>query len=449
MEYALNYRKDFDRKGQNLTVNMRYYNNEEKERSTISETKYLLPEYKLSPESQLFQKINNDQLDKNLQATVDYVHPLWRKGIFEAGLKYQWRKIDNNYDSFEQDENNVYQPMLDYTNHFLYDEQITAGYLILGNDFGRYSFQAGLRAEYSDIQTVLKETNVKNNQNYFNLFPSLHLNYKLTENDQLQISYSRRIRRPFYRQLNPFHSLSDNRNVHTGNPYLKPVFTDSYEFGYLKYWNKASLNINLYYRHSIDVFRQMTTLDTTTGITFTMPWNFGSEDAYGLEVVGNVNPLEWLNVNGNFNLFQSITVGDFNGTHYMTDYFGYGGRLVAKFNIMKGFDAQLSANYRGPRENPQGKSKADYWADLGVSKEVIKGKGTLTLNVRDVFGTRSFKNEVFDDNYYQKTEFTWSRTTITLNFNYRINQQKRQRRNNEIQHSTDTDMMDDSIMMDM
>lgn len=446
LEYTLNYRKDFARKGQNLTANIRYYNNEEDERSMISETNYMRSNNVLLPEWQKLQKINNDQLDKNLQATVDYVHPLWRKGVFEAGLKYQWREIDNNYDSFEQDENGVYQPMEAYTNHFLYDEQITAGYLILGNDFGRYSFQAGLRGEYSDIQTILKETDVKNTQNYFDLFPSLHLNYKLTENDQLQLSYSRRIRRPFYRQLNPFHSLSDNRNVRTGNPHLKPVFTDSYEFGYLRYWNKASLNVNLYYRHSVDVFRQMTTLDTLTGITYTMPWNFGSEDSYGLEIVGSVNPLKWLNVNGNFNLFQSVTVGDFNGTHYTTEYLGYGARLVAKFNITKGFDAQLSGNYRGPRENPQGKSKADYWADLGVSKEVFKGKGTLTLNVRDVFGTRGFKNEIFDANYYQKTTFKWSRTTVTLNFNYRINQQKRQRRNNEMQRPTDTDMMDDGMM---
>lgn len=426
LEYSLNYKKEFKRKNQVLTANFRYFNNDEDENSSINESIYGLSAYPDgNPISLLIQNVLNDESEKNIQASVDYVHPFWRKAVFETGLKYTKREIDNDYEVEEQDSLGVFNNLPEYTNHFLYDEQITAGYLMLGNDFGRYSFQLGVRGEFANVQTILEETEQDYHQKYFDIFPSLHLNYKMSEQDQIQVSYSRRVRRPFYRMLNPFHSLSDNRNIRTGNPDLKPLYTDSYELGYLHYWKISSLNFNAYYRHSVNTFRHMQTLDSITGITYSMPWNFGSDDSYGLEIIGTANFVKWLNLNGNLNFYKSVTVGDFQGEHYLTDYLGYGGRLVMKFNISKGFDAQLSGNYRGPRETPQGKSQADYWADLGISKDVFNGKGTISLNVRDIFATRGFRDETFGTNYYQKSNFKWSKTTIRLNFNYRINQQNK------------------------
>ncbi len=110
---------------------------------------------------------------------------------------------------------------------------------------------------------------------------------------------------------------------------------------------------------------------------------------------------------------------------YNTDFITTTGRLMNKFNIQRGFDMQLALNYRGPMDMPQGTRKAVWSADFGASKDVFEGRGTLTLSVRDVFNTRKWAMESFGENFYSNSEYRWSSTTITLNFNYRINQQKK------------------------
>lgn len=420
LEYSIDYKKEFGKEDQVLTANFRYFDNSETEKSNVIET--IRPANLLLIEE--FQKVENNESEANFQAQVDYVHPFSKNSKFETGIKYEQREIDNDYEVQEKDSTGQYISMPEFTNRFLYDEKILAVYLLYGGEIGRYSYQAGLRTEYADINTELRETSELNNQNYFDFFPSLHLNYKLTEKDQLQISYSRRIRRPGFWQLNPFRSFTDNRNIRTGNPNLKPIYTDSYELGYLRYWDKASLNFNTYYRRSTDVFQRIETVDSA-GITYTGPVNFALNNSIGIELIGNVSPLKWWSLNGSLNFFRSITEGEANDIFYNTDYFTTTGRLMNKFNIQRGFDMQLALNYRGPMEMPQGTRKAIWSADLGASKDVFKGQGTLTLSVRDVFNTRKWAMESFGENFYSNSEYSWSSTTITLNFNYRINQQKK------------------------
>jgi len=420
LEYSLNYKKDFGKEDHSLTANIRYFDNSETEKSDITET--IMPVAEAM--SQLFQKIENREQEANFQAQIDYVHPFNKMSKFEVGAKYEQREIDNNYIVEELNEAGEYENLPDFTNRFIYDEKILAAYALYGSEKGRYSYQLGLRTEYSDISTLLQQTNESNTQTYLNLFPSIHLNYKLTEFDQIQVSYSKRIRRPGFWQLNPFRSFADNRNIHTGNPNLRPIFTDSYELGYLRYWENASLNFNTYYRYSTDVFQRIETIDSL-GITYSGPVNFAKNNSYGLELIGNVSPYKWWNVNGSLNFYRSMTDGEANEIQYSTDYITLSGRVMNKFTIKKGFDAQLSLNYRGPMDMPQGTRKAVWSADLGASKDVFDGKGTLTLSVRDMFGTRRWAFETFDESFYTNSEFRWSTTVVTLNFNYRINQQKK------------------------
>lgn len=420
LEYSIDYKKDFGKKDHALTANFRYFDNSERAKSDITET--------ISPVNTLvnqeFQRIDNDESESNFQAKLDYVHPFSKKSKLETGLKYEQREIDNDYLVQQKDSSGKYITMPQFTNHFIYDEKILAAYLSFGNELGRYSYQAGVRTEYADINTELRETNESNKQNYIDFFPSLHFNYKLTEEDQLQLSYSRRIRRPGFWQLNPFRSFTDNRNIRTGNPNLKPIYTDSYELGYLRYWKNASFNFNTYYRRSTDVFQRIETVDSL-GITYTGPVNFALNNSIGVELIGNVSPFKWWTLNGSLNFFRSMTEGDANDISYETDYFTSTGRIMNKFNIQRGFDLQLSLYYRGPMDMPQGTREAVWAADLGASKDILKGQGTLTLSVRDLFNTRKWAMESFGENFYSNSEFRWSNTTLTLNFNYRINQQKK------------------------
>ena len=142
----------------------------------------------------------------------------------------------------------------------------------------------------------------------------------------------------------------------------------------------------------------------------------------------------WFNQNGNVNLFRSMTEGEAYGINYATDNYSWTSRLAGKFTIAKGFDSQLSFNYQGKMDTPQGSRLPSWSLDLGFGKDVLKNKGTLTLNVRDLFNTRNHAFETFGENFYSKNDFRWSSTTVTVNFNYRINQQKKrstERRNGE------------------
>jgi ferric enterobactin receptor len=422
LEYALDYRRQFRRKDQLLTANVQYFNNSEESNSAITETTHFRLTGQLP--SPLLQKTINDRKESNFQIQTDYFQPLGGKSKIETGIKLQMREIINGYEVQEQKPSGNFEILPQFTNHFTYEENILSAYLLHGNDLGRYSYQLGIRAEYSDINTLLKETNEDNNRKYLDFFPSAHITYKLNETNNLQLSYSRRIRRPGFWQLNPFRSFTDNRNIMTGNPMLQPVYTHSFESGYLKFWKKGNINLNAYYRQSNNVFQRIERVDSL-GIAYARPENFAKNDSYGLELIGMYNPIRWFNMNGSVNFFRSMTAGEAYGIDYSTDNYSWTARLMTRMNIKRAFDLQLSGNYRGAMDTPQGRRLPSWSLDAGASRDVLKGKGTVTLNVRDVFGTRRFAFETFDDFFYSKTDFRWSSTVVTVNFNYRINQQKR------------------------
>src|SRR4029450_2068636 len=112
----------------------------------------------------------------------------------------------------------------------------------------RFSYQVGVRAEWTDVKTTLEETNEVNPRKYMNLFPSAHVTMSLAKSNDIQLSYSRRVRRPFYNDLSPFMTFSDSRNYFSGNPDLDPEFTNALEIGHIKSFDKGSLSSSLYYR---------------------------------------------------------------------------------------------------------------------------------------------------------------------------------------------------------
>jgi outer membrane receptor protein involved in Fe transport len=421
LEYALNFKKQFKKKDQQLTASLQYFNNTETENSDISQL-YFDPNPQAK--SSAYQKSISEQKEPNLQFQADYVHPFRRMARFETGVKLSTRSIDNYYEVSEKDSTGNYNILENYTNHFFYDETIYAAYALFGDDRGRISYQFGLRSELEQIDTKLTETGETGERKNLDFFPSAHFTFKATENDHMQISYSRRIRRPDFMQLNPFHSFADNRNIFTGNPDLKPVFTDAYELGYIRFWKTGNFNFNTYYRASKDMFQRTESIDSL-GITYIKPQNFAKSDAYGFELIGTYTGLKWLNLNANLNFFRNILDGDLDGINYHTDDYSWTGRINSRFTIQKGLDFQLSANYQSASDTPQGKRLAMFTADCGLSKDVLKGKGTFTLNVRDIFGTRRHAFESYGDNFYSRTEAHWGSTVVTLNFNYRINQNKK------------------------
>jgi len=426
-EITLDYDKTFERKGRSLKANVRYFTNVENSSSDITESLYTNVDME-QPLWTLYQKTGNDQSMKNLQASIDYVHPFLTKAQWEIGGKYTNRNIQSISEVTEKDSVGEYQPLDDYCYDYEYREQVAALYTSLGNDWGRWSGQVGVRAEMTNILTNLKgyahdgTDSINGGRPYFDFFPSAHLNYSVNESNQFQLSYTRRIRRPGFWQMSPFRSYNDNRNIRMGNPALKPTYMDSYELGYIHFWEKASFNFTAYYRHGTDMIRHYTFEDE--GVFYSMPINFGKAEDFGVELVAQGQMTKWWNLNGNVNFFRSYTNGDIESQHYEIESWMLFGRAVSKFKIKNWFDFQLTAHVMGPHKEPLGMRKGNWWVDFALSKEILHGNGTITFNVRDLFNSRSWGGESWGDGFWQYNTSTWNRRSFSLNFNYRINQQK-------------------------
>ena len=429
-EVTLDYDKTFERKGRSLKANVRFFTNAETSSSDITEKVY--PDKNMEQVlSELYQKTGNNQNMRNLQASIDYVHPFLTKAQWEIGGKYTNRNINSRSEVTERDSLGVYHPLTDYCYDFNYNEQVAALYTSLGNDWGRWSGQVGVRAEMTNIYTNLRgyahdgTDSINGGKPYIDFFPSAHLNYSVNENNQFQVSYTRRIRRPGFWQMSPFRSYNDNRNIRMGNPSLKPTYMDSYELGYIHFWDKASFNFTAYYRHGTNTIRSYTYM--VDSVFYSMPVNFGKADDFGMEMVAQGQMTKWWNLNGNVNFFRSYSNGTINGKEYPTESWMLFGRAVSKFKIKNWFDFQLTAHVMGPHKEPLGMHKGNWWIDLAVSKEILHGNGTITFNVRDLFNSRSWGGESWGDGFWQYNTSTWNRRSFSLNFNYRINQQNMKR----------------------
>jgi outer membrane receptor protein involved in Fe transport len=421
LEWDLNFKRDFKRKGQRLTFDFQFRNGDEEESAAYEEQMYL-PDGTLETE-EILQRSNNKERQDSYLAQLDYEQPIGKEGKFETGYRGSFRYIDNDY-LVEQWDDSQWSRMGNFSNTFNYDEEIHALYVTLGNKTNRFSYQAGLRWEYSDVTTLLEQTNEKNYRNYNNFFPSAHIGYEMANQNTLQLSYSRRLSRPRFWSLNPFFTFSDSRNFFGGNPNLDPEFTDSYEIGHVKYWDKASTTASLYYRHTTGVVERIRTIDEL-GITNTLPVNLSTENSMGFEFTYQVEASQAWDMNGSFNFFRSIVNGEYEGRIYDADRFSWTTRLTSKWQLYKLIDVQLRGNYRAPIVTPQGKNLSMSSLDIGASMDIMQKKATLTFNVRDVFNSRIRRYETSGVGFYSKGDHRYRLRTVSLDFNYRINQKKK------------------------
>ncbi len=419
-EVALSHTKKYKEKGRKWTTDFKFLGKDDTETNTFTES------YSDNRED-LAQKADNVEDEQTLILQTDYVHPLGKDHKFELGLKGSLRNIQNDYKVEQLDDNGDWSIFRDLFDELTYKENIYAAYAIYGNKFKKFSYQAGLRAEYSDIQTELKLSNVTNPRSYFNFFPSAHLSYEVNEKNQLQISYSRRLTRPRFWYLLPFVTLTDVRQQWKGNPDLNPEYTNSVELGYLKYFENGSLLTSVYYRYRTDLIERLRLSDSHGNVEM-LPVNLGTQNAYGIELSGNYKLTKWWSATGSIDFYQSFTEGNYEGRDYSAENLSMQGRLASKFKFPEKLQLQVTGRFRAPRVTTQGKSLGMYGFDIGLSKEVLKGNGTLTFSVRDILNTRVRRSVIDTPEFYSTG--TWQRRArqFTLGLNYRINQDKKRGR---------------------
>lgn len=421
LEYSLNYKKNFGKKDHELVGILTYIDNWE-DSDQIYTQRFFLPNGAPANTPDELQHSDNYETEKQLLLQADYVYPFGEEGKLEAGIRNTLRDITNDFLVTEL-RGEEWVPLEGLDNEFYYDENIYAAYMILGNKFRKVGYQLGMRGEYTDLATELMRTRDVNQRNYFNLFPSAHLTYELPNEHALQLSYSRRLHRPTYNDLTPFITFFDNRNYFSGNPDLNPEYTHALEAGHIKYFTKASISSAIYYRHTDDKIFRIRDVNER-GISTFAPFNLRKEDAYGAEFITSYQPMSWWKMDLNLNFYRSMIDGTNLDQSFESDTYTWFSRLNSRFTIWNNTDLQLRGNYEAPRLTPQGRQLSTAFLDIAISRDIFKNKGTLTLNVVDVFQSNRNRSIVEGDIFYTSSDFLRSPRQISLNLNYRLNQQK-------------------------
>lgn len=442
IQYTLDYVNNFDSKGKKLSINLQYSTDLEDNNSTIIETETVLKQLKA------FEKIFQEDDEKNALLQVDYVHPIGENIQYEAGYRGNYRDIYNSFFLEAREDfvnNGPLIPNDSLNNAFGYKEFVNAAYFQYGHKVNKVSILAGLRYEHSSIETNQFTTDSINKKNFGNLFPTVNIGFELNDSETLTIGYNKRIRRPRGYFLNPFPSRSSESNIFSGNVNLNPVLTDAIDIGYLKRWDKFTLSTSIYYNKSNDnwEFIQENTGEITRNgdpILRRFPINLSTSERVGFEFTLSYKPFKAWNINSDFNLFSNKTKGsytnessgffqnfDFQNTSYFI-------RLNQKISLLKTTDIQINSNYRGASQTAQSKNKGIFSMDIAASKELFKEKATISFNVGDVFNGRKRKSTTIISGFSETySEFQWRERQISMSFVYRFNQSKPDKKRNRDQ----------------
>ncbi|WP_205511348.1 TonB-dependent receptor [Longitalea arenae] len=354
-------------------------------------------------------------------AKADYVRPLKNNLRFDAGFKVSYVKNDNEV-KYERNDNGTWKPD-NRSNHFIYRENINAGYISFNKKWKKWSGQAGLRIE----NTIAKGKQVTNDssftRNYTSLFPTAYINYEASKNHAFTLTYGRRIERPNYQDLNPFIWFLDSLQYRQGNPYLLPQYANNIEFRHT--W-KGRFTTTINYTLTDDVISQLLKQNTEKRITFLTTDNVAKFKNIGLAINAPFSPVKNWNVNLFVNVFnnryEGIYFNSFTGNNDPID-ISYTSALVNvsnTFTFKKGWSGEVSGWYRGKAIEQLTIADPMFFLNLGVQKMVIRGKGTLRLNVRDPFHWQQFRGRTLYSDIDVKIFNRWDNRNITATFSYRF-----------------------------
>lgn len=435
VDFSSNITKDFEKDGHKLTVDFSTSLSKDKDFSDITTRNLTLDEITR------LEKTSSDQKQVRTLAMADYILPIGENGQFEAGYRGNFVDMTTDYlvENFN-DITGVWENDTNYSNVLQYVENVNALYTQYGDKIGKFSYMGGLRWEDTNIKINQFTDDIYRTKKYNNFFPSVFFGYEIDDETNISLSYSRRISRPRSRMINPFSNLSSNVSLFRGNPDIDPSMTDAIDLGFLKRWsNKLTLSSSMYFNHTTDATQFVRYVEEINEIDvlITSPVNLGVRERFGFDFTLNYNPYRWWRLNGSFNLYRNETKGDY--TYYDLDNnlvrenfdnvaYSWFTRLTSRVTLPYKIDWQTNATYNAPEENAQGRSKGILHANLAFSKDVLKDKATITLNVSDVFNSRKriFETELPTQNTY--SEMQWRERQITLSFTYRFNRQKERER---------------------
>ncbi len=372
----------------------------------------------------------NSETESNsqrLSANMDYYKIYTKERKIELGMKSDARTSEQDYvfNNYNNTVNNWEKDTLK-SNDFVYDEYIHAIYGSFMDAWGDFSFKLGLRGEYTYTRGDQRTINLVHKEEYFSLFPSVHLQYAIFETDKVGISYSRRIRRPWSRIVNPFIDYSDPLNLDAGNPKIKPSFTDAFEISNNIVTEKAMFNTSLYYNETKDVISDIQRV-YSPGVLISTHDNIAQKDDYGVNVFASYQFTKWFRLDGSFNYYASEFNSDDTDLVPNSKSSAYFGSVNAETKVFDWFSLQLNAYYSSPTNQGQYEEKSQYYINMGLRSDfkLFDNDASLTFSFSDLFKTLKY-GETYTTTRF-KTIYDNDNATqfISLGFTYRINDFKR------------------------
>ncbi|MDX1768216.1 MAG: outer membrane beta-barrel family protein [Arenibacter troitsensis] len=345
---------------------------------------------------------------------LDYTNPISDELTLETGAQYVMNDVSNDYE-VNNFTNGTFVNDPGLTNVFEFDQKVLGVYGTGSYEGKKWGIKGGLRLEQTDQNTLLVTTSSANDQNYSNFFPSLHSSYKFSDKVSVQAGYSKRIYRPRMWDLNPFFNIRNNYSVRQGNPDLQPEFTDSYEVTSIYILGPASINFGVYYRYTTDVIERITTFENN--VSTSKPDNIGTNRATGIEFNAKYSPSKWLTLNGDFNYNQFQRDGIFQTTVFDFSNEQWTSKLMTKIKLPSDFDLEMTGNYQSSYQTVQSDVSDMLFMDMGLRKNIMKGKAVLNLSVRDLFASRIDESQIAQANYevYNRRQ---RGTFVALGFSY-------------------------------
>lgn len=385
-------------------------------------------------EETVYQEQTMDMGNRSWEAKLDYTNQVtdWLK--LEAGYNGRYSHENSPTDTYSGTSQADMTQNEALYNRFIYNNNVTAFYTTLGGKFKNFNFSAGLRAESWQVRTrslAFGETEADVPQfkkNNFALFPSAFLSWSLPHDNEMQINYTRRIRRPWGGQLNSFHDIGDPTNVSYGNPELQPMYSNAFELNYIKSWTYHMLSLSAYMRTSTDMMNRINYLD---GDVMYSTWaNIADQVNSGCEIVMK-NSLfrSRLDLTTTVNLYNNhISAWDYNFLAESGNLiplhgdkqnsFAWDARMMANVRLPWQLSMQATGNYRSKRLNAQGSNDGGWSVDLGFRRNF--GDWSFSLNCRDLFDSRKWKSTTNGPDYSQfNKRWRGGRTVrLTIKFSF-------------------------------
>ena len=441
-QFTANFTKKFDDKGHELIIEFQTEASGEDESDLAENTSTF------NQESETLE----DQSRTLLQ--MDYVWPVNENTQFELGYRGNFSTQETEYNVFDLLESGR-TPNVQLTNFLGFTQNVNAAYTQFGQKIEQFSYLMGLRMEKTHIEIDQKTSNIYKEKDYTDWFPTLNLSFEFSEKENITLGYSRRIRRPRSWSLNPFRSLTSLTFFREGNPDLDPSYSNLYDLGYLKRWDKFTFNGSIYYQKATQVIERITEATGELVVVSEDPLvelpqfrstsiNLSENARTGTEFTLTYTPKRRVRISGNFNIFNSETIGSYKGVALDREIISWFARLNSSFPIPFGINTQFNGFYFGPRANAQTESKGVVTFSGALNKPLFNDKATLSFRVSDILNSSKRKSTTETADFKNYTEFQWRQPTYIFTFTYRINERKMdRRRNNRGQNFGDGDEQPD------